>query len=55
MTEPDYLRQRRVLMADLQGKFEREDWHGVADAAMDLRDIDEYWRGFQEGVRAKSG
>lgn len=52
MNESTYLRQRAVLMADLQGKFEREDWHGVADAAMDLRDLDEYWRGFQEGGHA---
>lgn len=51
MTEDSYQRQKHVLLADLQGKVEREDWHGVADAAMDLRDIYEYWRGLQEGMR----
>lgn len=29
-----------VTIADLQAKAEAEDWHGVADAAMDLREID---------------
>lgn len=29
-----------MLVADLLGKVETEDWHGVADAAMDLRDLE---------------
>lgn len=33
-------KRRRVVIADLQSKVEAEDWHGVADAAMDLREID---------------
>ncbi len=33
-------RRRAVVIADLLAKVEAEDWHGVADAAMDLREID---------------
>lgn len=33
-------RKRDVTIADCRMKLEGEDWHGVADAAMDLRDID---------------
>ena len=37
----DQLRSHRAKMIDyLQLKLEQEDWHGVADAAMDLREID---------------
>ena len=32
--------QRRVLMDYLQVMIARCDWHGVADVAMDLRDMD---------------
>lgn len=41
------LQQRRaVLIAYLAQKVAGEDWHGVADAAMDLRDLDEFVRGW---------
>ncbi len=33
-------RKREAHKTDLQLKFEDGDWHGVADAAMDLRDVD---------------
>jgi hypothetical protein len=33
-------KRRAIIIADLLGKVEAEDWHGVADAAMDLREID---------------
>ena len=33
-------KRRAVIIADLACKVEAEDWHGVADAAMDLREID---------------
>lgn len=33
-------RRQEVVRADLLMKAEIEDWHGVADAAMDLREID---------------
>lgn len=33
-------RRRAVTIADLDCKKDAEDWHGVADAAMDLREID---------------
>ncbi len=32
--------RRGIVIADLVSKVEAEDWHGVADAAMDLREID---------------
>jgi hypothetical protein len=37
--------QRERVKQDLLQKFAREDWHGVADAAMDLRDIDAFIAG----------
>lgn len=33
-------RRRVTTIDDLQSKLDAEDWHGVADAAMDLREID---------------
>ena len=33
-------KRRAVVIADLLAKVDAEDWHGVADAAMDLREID---------------
>ncbi len=40
-TTIDKLRKRRpITIQDLLVKAENEDWHGVADAAMDLREID---------------
>ncbi len=39
--EIEYLKEQRALMVDyLNLKIAVEDWHGVADAAMDLREID---------------
>jgi hypothetical protein len=32
-----YEEQHAALVADLKGKLERGDWHGVSDAANDLR------------------
>ena len=32
--------QRRIMLQYLQLMIAREDWHGVADAAMDLREMD---------------
>jgi hypothetical protein len=34
------LKQRETLIEYLELKVETEDWHGVADAAMDLRELD---------------
>lgn len=37
----DFLDELRpVLMRYLKAKFDAEDWHGVQDAASDLRDLD---------------
>ncbi len=33
----DYERDREVLIAYLKVKIDAQDWHGVADAACDLR------------------
>jgi hypothetical protein len=32
-----YSEQREYLINDLKGKLQREDWHGVSDAANDIR------------------
>ncbi len=32
-----YDEQHAAIVADLKGKVERKDWHGVSDAANDLR------------------
>lgn len=32
--------RKKVILDDMMGKIEFEDWHGVADAAMDLREIE---------------
>jgi hypothetical protein len=35
-----YETQRQVLIEYLQVMVAREDWHGVADAAMDIRELE---------------
>jgi hypothetical protein len=52
MVTPAYnpLAQRAAIIEDLMHKVAREDWHGVADCAMDLRDIEAYVAGL-EGKR----
>lgn len=32
-----YQQQHAALIEDLKGKLHRQDWHGVSDAANDLR------------------
>ncbi len=39
--------QRAVLKDYLQVKMDEEDYHGVADAAMDIRDIDSELKGLR--------
>jgi hypothetical protein len=34
------VRQKKALITYLLSKVETEDWHGVADAAMDLREVE---------------
>ncbi len=36
----DYEEQRRILREYLQVMVARGDWHGVADVAMDLRELE---------------
>lgn len=43
--------QVRAIEIDMQGKIHRRDWHGVADCAMDLRELDALERGRQEVKR----
>lgn len=51
----DALRKRRATtIADLGSKVEAEDWHGVADAAMDLREIDAAMEGIASVLSAAS-
>lgn len=38
-----------TMMGYLQMKVEERDWHGVADAAMDLRDLENYLMGLRFG------
>lgn len=40
--------QVRRILSDLEGKIFRRDWHGVADCAMDLRELEA-----QEAVRVR--
>jgi hypothetical protein len=35
-----YETQRRVFLEYLQVMIAREDWHGVADLAMDMRELE---------------
>lgn len=36
----DYESQREIFLEYMQVKIVQEDWHGVADIAMDLRELD---------------
>lgn len=40
ITREHLLKRRAIVIADAQMKFDVADWHGVADAMMDLREID---------------
>lgn len=42
----DYEVQRRILLEYMQVMIARGDWHGVADAAMDLREMEAERRNF---------
>ena len=48
----DILDRRRFTMIQyLDLKVKESDWHGVADAAMDLRDIESEVKAFQSVLR----
>lgn len=37
----DFLQRRKTaIIADMKFKMDAEDWHGVADAGMDLREVE---------------
>lgn len=40
LTAARLVARHAVIIADLLSKVDVEDWHGVADAAMDLRELD---------------
>lgn len=44
---PKYLEHHRRLVDYLKMKVEQADWHGVADAANDLRELEAHERGRQ--------
>lgn len=39
-TRDQLVKRRSIVIADAQMKLECADWHGCADACMDLREID---------------
>jgi hypothetical protein len=41
----DFATQRRVFLEYLQVMIARQDWHGVADLAMDLRELEAEQKG----------
>lgn len=41
----DYATQRQILLEYLQVMISRQDWHGVADVAMDLRELEAEQKG----------
>ena len=42
---------RELLIEYLKLKVHEEDWHGVADAAMDLRELDAFQRGLEHEAK----
>lgn len=45
MEQADYLDRREKYVEYLMMKVQMSDWHGVSDAANDLRELDAEWRG----------
>ena len=46
--------ERRVHINYLQTKVDNEDWHGVADAANDLREIDQRIEALRDVIGTQS-
>ena len=46
--------QIAVIVADLMGKLHRHDWHGVMDCAADIRELEAFRRGQNQGGNASS-
>lgn len=40
MSRDNLLKARKILIEYMKVKMELEDWHGVSDAANDLRELD---------------
>lgn len=47
MLEAKYQQIHKQYTEYLLMKVGTQDWHGVADAAMDLRELEAYWKGLQ--------
>ena len=43
----DYQTQREIFLDYMQVKIVQEDWHGVADIAMDLRELEAKYKSLQ--------
>ena len=43
----DYETQREIFLDYMQVKIVQEDWHGVADIAMDLRELEAKYKSLQ--------
>lgn len=41
--------KKKIMLEYLRLAIEEKDWHGIADAAMDLRDYENFEKGYQEG------
>ena len=50
-----YKEQRTALLVYLHMKVETEDWHAVADAAMDLREMEAQWRPVTIAMEGQGG
>jgi hypothetical protein len=48
MSETEYQATHKQYTEYLLMKVKTRDWHGVADAAMDLRELEAFWRGLQK-------
>lgn len=53
--KPDYQEQREILIAYLMAKVHIGDWHGVSDAANDLRVLEALEEGKTQGALIASG
>jgi hypothetical protein len=52
MTHEQYVKRRTKLIEYMIMKTQQgDDWHATADASMDLRDLDNYFKGYQQGLK----
>lgn len=52
MTPEQYQQRRERLIEYMRMKTEQgDDWHATADVSMDLRDLDNYYKGYLQGLK----